>query len=224
MNQNSSVTPFGFYETLRIFVTGYYFTTLLMILLQALTLNYIPAIPRFSFWVWFIFITLISGITMYAQESAKYRKAFKLNQPSAYLQAKARLGPDAEPLSDDEARRLYFYILNTFVPQTFHDKISYFGLVYYLMTQIRRSSLWFAVVASGAIAVKFILGSQLVEMKGLVGYAFVLWILYALNAMSNKADRKMQENYQDQIFWLQMNDDIVKNALKRRHTYLKQSR
>ena len=224
MNQNSATTSFGLYEALRILVPGYYFTTLLMIFLQALTLNYIPTIPRFSFWAWFVFITLISGLSMYAQESAKLRRAFLHNQPSAFLQTKARISPDSTPLSDDEARRLYFYILNTFVPRTFHEKISYFGMVYHIMTQIRRSSLWFAAIASVAVVVKYLQGSQLQELETLAGYAGVLWVLYMLYARSNKADRKMQENYQDQIFWLEMNDEVVKDTLKRRRAFLKQSK
>jgi hypothetical protein len=31
----------------------------------------------------------------------------------------------------------------------------------------------------------------------------------------NKADRKMQENYLDQIFWLRMNEDLLKDILKK---------
>jgi len=31
----------------------------------------------------------------------------------------------------------------------------------------------------------------------------------------NKADRKMQDNYQDQIFWLQMNEELIKDLFKK---------
>jgi len=31
----------------------------------------------------------------------------------------------------------------------------------------------------------------------------------------------MQENYQDQIFWLQMNEELIKNLLQHRETSIK---
>jgi hypothetical protein len=31
----------------------------------------------------------------------------------------------------------------------------------------------------------------------------------------NKADRKMQENYKDQIYWLEVNNDLVETLLRK---------
>ncbi len=222
MNNHSSSSSFGTYEVFRILVPGFYFTTLLMIFLQALLSNYIPPIPGFIFVVWFVFLMLMSGLSMYAQESPKRRRAFVQNQPSSYLQAKARVLSESDPLSDDEARRLYFYMLNNIVPGEFHEKIFYFGMIYHIMVQIRRTSLWFAVVALLTAAFQYANGLALYQVEPLLGYSLSLWVLYALNWRYNKADRKMQENYLDQIFWLEMNDDIVKDVLKKRRSYLKQ--
>jgi hypothetical protein len=46
-------------------------------------------------------------------------------------------------------------------------------------------------------------------------YTVGVWLVYLLNVRYNKADRKMQENYQDQIFWLQMNNDVVESTLRK---------
>ena len=37
-----------------------------------------------------------------------------------------------------------------------------------------------------------------------------------LNVRYNKADRKMQENFQDQIFWLEMNQSAVDELIVER--------
>ncbi len=50
------------------------------------------------------------------------------------------------------------------------------------------------------------------------GYYFatlLMWLIYLLNVRYNKADRKMQENYKDQIYWLEMNNDLVESLLRK---------
>jgi hypothetical protein len=44
----------------------------------------------------------------------------------------------------------------------------------------------------------------------------LVWLVYAMNVRYNKADRKMQENYQDQIFWLSMNTKLVDDLIAQR--------
>jgi hypothetical protein len=53
-------------------------------------------------------------------------------------------------------------------------------------------------------------------MPTLIAFTFFVWLIYALNVRYNKADRKMQENYQDQIYWLQMNNELVEGILRHR--------
>jgi hypothetical protein len=54
-----------------------------------------------------------------------------------------------------------------------------------------------------------------VEQQGLVSFCLLACLIYLLNVKYNKADRKMQENYQDQIFWLQMNGGIIKDLFQK---------
>lgn len=121
---------------------------------------------------------------------------------------------DPASLSEDEARRLYFYILNNHIPGVFHEKIFFFGTVYNIMIQIRRTSFWFAVVSLVVAAFELAEGRSLRELQALILFTIVVWLIYLLNVRYNKADRKMQENYQDQIYWLQMNNDVVEKVLR----------
>jgi hypothetical protein len=59
-------------------------------------------------------------------------------------------------------------------------------------------------------------GRTLFELQHLLLFTFIVWLIYLLNVRYNKADRKMQENYQDQIYWLQMNNELVEQILRKR--------
>ena len=218
-------TAFGLYEMLRILVPGFYFTTLLLFF----ALSFLPAAlspDHLGAWsgVAFAFVTVVSGLTMYAKETPKRRRAFQQNQPSAFLQTIARTTPDSEPLSDGEAQRVYFYILNNHVPTASHEKIFFFGTVYHIMIQLRRATFWFALLALVGIILMLAEGFPMSERPDVVLFTIVTWAVYLLNVRYNKADRKMQENYQDQIFWLQMNSDLVRSVLtQQRSTRMNQA-
>jgi hypothetical protein len=158
---------------------------------------------------------LVSGLTMYAKETTKRRRAFVENQPSAFLQDIVRHYSATNILNEAEARQLYFYILNNFIPPPFHEKVFFFGTVYHIMNQMRRTSFWFAILSIICLAVQIALGIALVDQQGLIFFCLLVCLIYLLNVKYNKADRKMQENYQDQIFWLQMNGDIVKDLFQK---------
>ncbi len=213
MNETRA-TSFGLYEASRILMPGFYFTTLLLFFCLA----FLPAPlspDRLGGWIWpaFLFLTVVSGLTMYAKETPKRRRAFQQNQPSTFLQTLARTMPDTEVLSDAEAQRTYFYILNNHVPSLFHEKIFFFGTVYQVMIQVRRTTFWFALLGLLVAGAMLAAGSALPERSGAVLFVIVTWMIYLINVRYNKADRKMQENYQDQIFWLQMNADLVRRIL-----------
>jgi hypothetical protein len=53
------------------------------------------------------------------------------------------------------------------------------------------------------------------EQQGLISFCILIWLIYLLNVKYNKADRKMQENYQDQIFWLQMNEELIQDLFRK---------
>jgi hypothetical protein len=157
-------------------------------------------------------------LSLYAKESTKRRKAFLENQPSLWIKNKARSMSELAPLEDAEARRLYFYILNNHMPPVFHEKIFFFGTVYHIMIQIRRTSFWFALLSAATFAFAISTGSSLPDLHAMTVFTIVVWFIYSLNVRYNKADRKMQENYQDQIYWLEMNSDLVETILRKRYS------
>lgn len=210
-----SKTSFGIYESLRILVPGFYFATLAFFFYRCSVPPLIPiGLSKLSLVLLYFFFGILAGFSLYAQETAKRRKAFLENQPSRYISDKARTMKNMPLIDDDAARKLYFYILNNHMPASFHEKIFFFGTIYHIMINIRRTSFWFAVLAAGTIALDISRGVPLAELQGLLVFTLYVWLMYGLNVRYNKADRKMQENYQDQIFWLQMNGDVVESTLR----------
>ncbi|RPI01483.1 MAG: hypothetical protein EHM64_15645 [Ignavibacteriae bacterium] len=215
MNQSTS-SSFGLYESARILIPGFYFAALCALFYSACGSRIIPFTgSRNESVILFLFLVLVSGLTMYAKETTKRRRAFVENQPSAFLQDVARRHSNSHMLNESEARQLYFYILNHFIPAGFHEKVFFFGTIYHIMIQIRRTSFWFAILSLISIAVQTAMGLTLVEQQGLILFGILVWLIYLLNVKYNKADRKIQDNYQDQIFWLQMNEDLLKDLLKK---------
>ncbi len=211
---------FGRYETMRILIPGLYFSTLLLLvvwaarpfLAQSLYLNELVGVLIFGSMV------LVSGLTLYAKETTKKRKAFLENQPSLFIKQKARSMSGLATVEENEARRFYFYLLNNHIPETFHEKIFYFGTIYHIMTQIRRTSFWFGLLSLGLILFLISSGFAVAQMTGLLVLSIVVWLIYLLNVRYNKADRKIQENYQDQIYWLEMNDELVEGLLRKKYS------
>ncbi|MBM4168407.1 MAG: hypothetical protein FJ215_04545 [Ignavibacteria bacterium] len=211
-----SRSGFPLYEIARIIIPGFYFSALTLILHWTYFSEYFE-IPFAGppLWLVFLVVTLVIGLTMYAKETPKRRKAFQENQPSRYLSNRARLMKEISLLNETDARMVYFYILNNFMPSSFHEKVFYFGTIYHIMIQIRRTSFWFALLTSALILYQISTGHELYQLQPLILFAVGIWLVYLLNVQYNKADRKMQENYRDQIFWLQMHDDLVEYVLKR---------
>ncbi len=213
---NTQTSSFGLYEATRILVPGFYFASLSAMFFYSFLSRYISFPLEHGYWtILFLFLVLVSGLTMYAKETTKRRRAFAENQPSAFLQDIVRRHPTTNILNEAEARQLYFYILNHFIPSAFHEKVFFFGTVYHIMIQIRRTSFWFAIMSIVCLAVQIALGIALVDQQGLIFFCLLVCLIYLLNVKYNKADRKMQENYQDQIFWLQMNGEIVEDLIRK---------
>jgi Flp pilus assembly protein TadB len=213
---NTQTSSFGLYEATRILVPGFYFASLSAMFFYSFVSRSISFPLEHGYWtVLFLFLVLVSGLTMYAKETTKRRRAFVENQPSAFLQDIVRHYSATNILNEAEARQLYFYILNNFIPPPFHEKVFFFGTVYHIMNQMRRTSFWFAILSIICLAVQIALGIALVDQQGLIFFCLLVCLIYLLNVKYNKADRKMQENYQDQIFWLQMNGDIVKDLFQK---------
>jgi hypothetical protein len=214
-----SASSFGAYEAFRIIVPGYYFATLLLCLIRTISdaSGHDILFEGTTLFLVFVGVGLIAGLTLYAKESTKRRKAFQENQPSLYLKTKARAMADIPVMEESDARQLYFFILNNHIPAVFHEKIFYFGTIYLIMIQIRRTSLWFAVLGT-LIVVSFAAQSiALQTLAGLLVFTAITWALYLLNVRYNKADRKMQENYRDQICWMEMNNELVETIIRKRY-------
>jgi hypothetical protein len=213
---HSNASSFGLYEATRIMVPGFYFASLCTLFYSACVSRYILfPVDRVYFSILFFFLVIVSGLTMYAKETTKRRRAFIENQPSTFLQDIARRHSNTQMLNEAEARQLYFYILNHFIPAAFHEKVFFFGTVYHIMIQIRRTSFWFAFISLICITVQTAAGVPLMDQQGLISFCILIALIYLLNVKYNKADRKMQENYQDQIFWLQMNEDLIHDLFKK---------
>ena len=222
INQNFSPV-FGRYEILRILIPGLYFALLLLCYYWSFLIRFIPeGFSSLVLTALFAGTTIVAGLTMYAKETPKRRRAFLQNQPSQYLSAKARTMKDMPLLDDGEASRLYFYLLNNYIPPIFHEKIFFFGTIYSIMIQVRRSSFWFGLVGLASVLVQLSLRLSLAEQQSLVAFTVAVWIIYLLNIRYNKADRKMQENYRDQIFWMEMNNSLIESILRKRQAILPQ--
>jgi len=215
--EQQAKTSFGLYELIRILVPGFYIAGMLIAFLNVF-------FPQMADWansiagpmMFMLLATLVAGVSVYARETPKRRRAFLENQPSTYLLNRSRTATGAHPLNDADAQRLYFYILNNHIPATFHEKIFFFGTVYAVMINIRRTSFWLGLACLLGLGMIVVQGDSLLEYPEALLLTLVVWGVYVVNVRYNKADRKMQENYQDQIFWLQMHDSLVCELLTRR--------
>ena len=73
-------------------------------------------------------------------------------------------------------------------------------------------------LATAAVLSQLAMSVPLNEQQASIAFTLAVWVIYLLNVRYNKADRKMQENYQDQIFWLELNSDLVEQILRKRRT------
>lgn len=208
-------TSFGSYEFVRMFLPGVYFG-LVSVLFLWVILPFFPwyYLDAFTTTVLFLFLAFSSGLTMYLRETPKKRKAFMENQPSSVIQNMARTMKGVDVLSDDDARRLYFHLLNTAVPPVAHEKIFFFGTVYHIVVHVRRTTFWFAILGTAITAYQWAMYGSMTDVTFLALFSAVMWAMYGLNVRYNKSDRSMQENYQDQIVWLEMNRGLVEKMLK----------
>ncbi len=211
---NTLPTRFSTFEIIRILVPGAYF----IFLAYALSIGFEITLLPFASWAFglplFLLGSLVAGLSFYYKETPKKRKAFQTNQPSIYILERSREISAAAPLTEDDARHLYFYILNHLMPVTVHDKIFFFGMIYHIMINIRRTSFWFGIAGILALIIQIAMLQQ--TSLSAVSVVAVIWFVYGMNVRHNKADRKMQENYQDQIFWLEMNKHTVDTLINQR--------
>jgi putative effector of murein hydrolase LrgA (UPF0299 family) len=209
MTQNHSSSGFGVYEGLRILLPGFY----------CVTLAWLYGIVAFDIDFFFTgssvssLLILVSGsvagLLLYATEGSKRRKAFRENQPSQHILELSRTVNVTPPIDEQEAQRLYFFILNSYMPAPFHQRIFFFGMVFHILTTIRRVTLLYTLAGCAILGTFAAVHRPEHITVSLIGLILFLGFIYLVNARFNKADRKMQENYQDQIQWLTMNQRLV---------------
>jgi hypothetical protein len=205
---------FSTFELLRIFVPGAYFITLVAVLLVVFEIPYFLFDSPGIMLLLILTASLIAGLSFYSKETSKKREAFRSNQPSTYILERSRRISAQRPLTADEARQLYFYILNHHMPLTIHDKIFFFGMIYHIMVTIRRTSFWTGLAGFAGLILQIAMTRYMTPAS--VTAVLIIWMVYFLNVRYNKADRKMQENYLDQIFWLEMNSGIIDRLIQQR--------
>ena len=212
---STPASRFASFEILRIIIPGSYSVFLILTLCVAFNVSLRP----YGSWEFglplFVLGSIVAGLSFYSKETPKKRKAFQTNQPSTYIMDRSKELYPANPLTEDDARRLYFYILNHNIPITMHDKVFFFGMIYHIMINIRRTSFWFGLLGIIALIIQISATQQTNAIA--VSTVFIIWMVYGLNVRYNKADRKMQENYQDRIFWLQMDKEIVDSLILTRN-------
>lgn len=216
MTNNHSSSSFGIYEGLRILLPGFYCVTIVW-LYGVIAFNIDFFFTGSGASTLLILISgSVAGLLLYAAEGSKQRRAFRENQPSGHILELSRALNISPPLDEQESQRLYFFILNSYMPASFHQRIFFFGMVFHILTTLRRLSLFFA--AAGCITiVSFLLARQIDRITlSLAVLILLLLFIYLVNARYNKADKKMQENYQDQIQWLEMNQKLVLFILQHR--------
>lgn len=209
-----SSSRFSTFEIIRIIVPGMYLMFLVMVLIVSFELPFLLFESSGIVFVIFIITSIVAGLSFYSKETPKKRKAFQTNQPSLYILERSRVISSHHPVTEDEARRLYFYILNHEMPAVIHDKIFFFGMIYHIMINIRRTSFWFGIIGFIGIIIQIILTQYMTPISVIT--VLLIWLVYFFNVRFNKADRKMQENYLDQIFWLEMNSDLVDKMILHR--------
>ena len=174
--KNSS-SNFFLYELLRILIPGFYCIFIIYVYDILFAIPIFPfSIPEMGFAAFFIG-GIIAGLSLYALESSKKRKAFQDNQPSQYLLERSRILNISPVLSEDDARRLYYYILNHYMPFAVHDKIFFFGMVYHIMTSIRRTSFWFGILGIIGIIICAFMQHDIFSSVIIV---LLLWLIYGI--------------------------------------------
>jgi hypothetical protein len=225
-----SKASFGLNETLRIIIPGYYFLALVYVYLRILGAHS----PELSESFPSIMLGLAFGFIFYSWNYPNKRTVYRKEQPSDYLRSRSRKladelnRPEVE-LKPDEHIRLYLYILNNFLPQTFHEVVIVRGALYYCVVYV-----WLVsgiLGATGLATVLFAGVSCLLGRGGiwvcglyidvtrgrtcaLVAYSLALILVWLLLTKPNRMDRMLIYIFKDQIEWLKMNDPLVKYLLE----------
>lgn len=226
-----SKASFGLNETFRIIVPGYYFLALVYLYLRILGAHSQELSESFPS----IMLGLALGFILYSWNYPNRRSAYQKGQPSDYLRNRSHLlaeelkKPDVE-LKPDQHIRLYLYILNNFLPQTFHEVVIVRGALYYCVVYVWMLSGVLGILGLATLLLGGVLclltGSKSIWLCGLcvtldngricalAAYSLGMIMVWLLLTKPNRIDRTLSYIYKDQIEWLKLNDPLVRYLLQ----------
>jgi|SRR5579863_4047505 len=221
---------FGARETLTIIIPGYYFLAMLYLYVAALNREWIRTFEGETGLFLFLIIGLAVGFIFFTFNWPNRRKAYNTGQPSDYLWkmscelSKKQSLPGLElDKKNREHVQLYLYILNNFLPSTFHEVIIVRGGLYFCITYVWLISLiWFVVGGltfavlnlKCIIALPFELGAE--SRLTMLVYSVFQFVIFAFLFFPKRVDRIVQVLYYDQIEWMKLNQKLVTHLLKDR--------
>jgi hypothetical protein len=222
---------FGARETLTIIIPGYYCLAMLYLYLAALDREWVRAFEGEMGLSLFLIIGLAVGFIFFTFNWPNRRKAYNTGQPSEYLwqlskQLAEQLGSPGIELNrkSSEHVQLYLYILNNFLPSTFHEVIIVRGGLYFCITYVWLISLGWCLVGVLTVATLVVLKCTGVAVPFDLGAGTVLVSLYsvfqfavfALLFFPKRVNRIVQVLYYDQIEWMKLNKRLVTHLLSER--------
>lgn len=223
---------FGARETFTITIPGYYFLATFYLYIGALNKDWLQALGGEVGLSLFLIIGLAVGFIFFTFNWPNRRKAYNTGQPSEHLwklSCELSKKPGSSSIELDKKKlehvQLYLYILNNFLPSTFHEVIIVRGGLYFCITYVWLISLiWFVVggltvvVLSGLkcmnIALPFQLGSR--SFCVLLLYSVFQFVIFASLFFPKRVDRIVRVLYYDQIEWMNLNERLVAHLLKER--------
>jgi hypothetical protein len=234
-----SKASFGLNESLRIAIPGYYTLALFYLYLAALNGRFLTYGLADSL------LTLVFGLGAgFVLNSFNYpnrRAVYKKDQPSEHLRKiSQRLSeelkrPEIELKTtevDREHVRLYFYILNNFFPQTFHEVVMVRGALYYSITYVWLVSGIFGLLGIATLVLEGAskcltrtAGLHLCDFEVLIderhvctvaAYSAFQLMIWFLLTHRNRTDGALTIIFRDQIEWLDLNAPLVRYLIVER--------
>lgn len=232
--ESVSKLSFGINETLRVIVPGYYLLAALSVYFHVICSK--PLAESFPDSFVAIVAGLILGLILYSFNRPNRRDAYNRGLPSAELIERSKTLRGATALDKDQAKQLYFYILNNFMPQTFHEVVMVKGALYYCITYVREISASLAFLGLLTAAVAYIhhcvrgawawswcgfdfFGTGW-RVCGILLYTIIQIVIcfclgYHSSKKENRADAMLRGIYDDQIKWIRMNALLVDDLITR---------
>ena len=216
---------FGARETLTITIPGYYFLAMFYLYVGALNRQWLQGLGGEVGLFLFLIIGLAVGFVFFTFNWPNRRKAYNTGQPSEYLWQMSSSSGFELNKKRSEHIQLYLYILNNFLPSTFHEVIIVRGGLYFCITYVWLISLIWFVVGGLTVVVLSVLKCTSVALPFgpgadsrplLLAYSIFQFVIFACLFFPKRVDRIVQVLYYDQIEWMKLNERLVVHLLRER--------